>query len=397
MISKQAPGTPKKPIPLPLMLLADIALLAVCILSFAYFHHVRPETLENDPDKLPQAVIPNIDPYGTGNASSASTTITLSGSGEMTTTLTTLSSDLLSGTDTTTASTEGTSTAIGGETTLLGSNISTSTTTTTTTTKAPEYDLSGWGSKWPTVFSLGEEVVITENSYRSHDVAINIETRQVGSSVAYIADVYIRYLDNFQSAFAKGEYGKNIIERPETTAANNNAIFAVNGDYYGIRDNGIIVRNYVLYRDTPRGDICSLFYDGTVTVDSADSFDLNAALQNGLYQTLTFGPNLVSEYQAKTEFPAGFGGIVGVNPRTGFGYYEPGHYVFITVDGRQDGYSVGMTMSEFAALFADLGCRNAFNLDGGQSAMMIFNGKVVNQPYNGGRETSDIFYIAEVQ
>lgn len=397
MISKQAPVASRKPMPLPLMLLADIALLAVCILSFAYFHHVRPETLENDPNKLQQAVIPNIDPYGTGSSASVTTTTAASGNGSTATSLTTFSSDTQSGTDTTTASTEGTSTVIGGETTLSGSSTTTSTTTTTTTTKAPEYDLSGWGSKWPTVFSLGDEVVITENSYRSHDVAINIETRQVGTSVAYIADVYIRYLDNFKSAFAKGEYGKNIIERPETTAANNNAIFAVNGDYYGIRDNGIIVRNYVLYRDTPRGDICTLFYDGTVKVDSAESFDLNTALQNGLYQTLTFGPNLVSEYQAITEFPAGFGGIVGVNPRTGFGYYEPGHYVFITVDGRQDGYSVGMTMQEFAALFADLGCRNAFNLDGGQSAMMIFNGKVVNQPYNGGRETSDIFYIAEVQ
>lgn len=395
MISKQAPGAPRKPLPLPLMLLADIVLLAVCILSFAYFHHVRPQKLENDPNKLQQAVIPNIDPYGTGSSASVTTTAP-SDSGSTATSLTTISSDTQSGTDTTTASTDGTSTVIGGETTVSGSST-TSTTTTTTTTKAPEYDLSGWGSKWPTVFSLGDEVVITENSYRSHDVAINIETRQVGTSVAYIADVYIRYLDNFKSAFAKGEYGKNIIERPETTAANNNAIFAVNGDYYGIRDNGIIVRNYVLYRDTPRGDICTLYYDGTVKVDSAESFDLNGALQNGLYQTLTFGPNLVSEYQAITEFPAGFGGIVGVNPRTGFGYYEPGHYVFITVDGRQDGYSVGMTMQEFAALFADLGCRNAFNLDGGQSAMMIFNGKVVNQPYNGGRETSDIFYIAEVQ
>ena len=200
-----------------------------------------------------------------------------------------------------------------------------------------------------------------------------------------------------QSAFAKGEYGKNIIERPETTAANNHAVFAVNGDYYGIRDNGIIVRDYVLYRDTPRSDICALFYDGTVTVDSAESFDLNAALQNGLYQTLTFGPNLVSEYEAITKYPAGYGGIAGANPRTGFGYYEPGHYVFITVDGRQDGYSVGLTLQEFGALFAELGCRNAFNLDGGQSAMMIFNGKVVNRPYNGGRETSDIFYLAEVQ
>ncbi len=382
-MANPTPNKPRKPLALPLMLLGDVLLLAVCILSFAYFHHVRPQTLENDPGKLQQAVIPNRDPYATGSA-----TVTTSGTTGLTTTASGGEST------TTTASDVTTATPGSGETTATGSSAAGSSTTTTTTAKPPEPDLSGWGSKWPDVFSWDDSVVITENSYRSHDVAISIETRQVGNNVAYIADVYVRYIDNFKSAFAKGEYGKNIIERPEKTAAANNAILAVNGDYYGIRDNGIIVRNYVMYRDTPRSDICSVFYDGTVQVSEHAGFDLNAALQNGLYQTMTFGPLLVKDYTAKTQFTPG---ILGENPRTGFGYYEPGHYVFVTVDGRQEGYSIGMTMYEFADLFVDLGCQNAYNLDGGQSAMMIFNGEVYNKPYNGGRETSDIFYIGEVQ
>lgn len=388
-MANPTPNKPRKPLALPLMLLGDVLLLAVCILSFAYFHHVRPETYENDPSKLPQAVIPNRDPYATDPAQSST-------SGGSTTTLTTTATDPVSGGEgTTTTASDGTTTALsGGETTVTGSSSTSASTTTSTTAKPLEPDLSGWGSKWPDVFSWDDSVVITENSYRSHDVAINIETRQVGKSVAYIADVYVRYIDNFKSAFAQGEYGKNIIERPEKTAAANNAILAVNGDYYGIRDNGIIVRNYVMYRDTPRADICSVFYDGTVQVSEHADFDLNAALQNGLYQTMTFGPLLVKDYTAKTQFTPG---ILGENPRTGFGYYEPGHYVFVTVDGRQEGYSIGMTMYEFTDLFMELGCRNAYNLDGGQSAMMIFNGEVYNKPYNGGRGTSDIFYIGEVQ
>lgn len=380
---------PRKPLPLPLMLLGDVLLLAVCILTFSYFHHVRSESLVKDPDKLQQAVIPNQNPYGSTTALTTTTTGT-----------STLSEQTDSATQTettttsvTTQSYETTVTAGSTESHTDSTTTSTSTTTTTTTTTAVQYDLAGWGSKWPTLFALGDQITVTENSYRSHDVYINIETRQVGSSVAYIADVYVRYVDNLKSAFAKGEYGKNLTEWPQNIAAANNAILAVNGDYYGIRDNGVIVRNYTLYRDTMRNDVCSMFYDGTVTVESASEFNLDAAMQNGLYQTMSFGPALLRDYQAPETFHSH---VRGINPRTGFGYYEPGHYVFITVDGRQDGYSVGLDMQDFAALFQDLGCKNAYNLDGGQSAMMIFQGGVYNQPYNGGRPTSDIFYIAEV-
>lgn len=388
----QNPHAPKKPIALPFMLLGDVALLAVCILSFAYFHHVKPQSLENDPNKLTQASIPTRDPY----AASTTTSFTTTTEGFITTESST--SDAQGGNETTSPiSTDVTTTTSyvsgSGGGTLTVSTTSTSVTT-TTTTKLPDPDPAGWGSKWLDRFSVDDSVVITDSSYRSHDVAINIETRKVGNSVAYIADIYVRYVDNLKAAFAKGQYGKNITENTKKIADNNNAILAINGDYYGIRDNGIIVRNYILYRDTPRADVCSIFYDGTVTVNENSDYDLNAALQNGLYQTMSFGPLLVKDGVAKTQFSAG---ILGENPRTGFGYYEPGHYVFVTVDGRQDGYSTGMTMLEFGQLFIDLGCTNAYNLDGGQSAMMIFNGKVYNQPYNNGRPTSDIFYIGEVE
>lgn len=386
------PQAPKKPIALPLMLLGDVALLAVCILSFSYFHHVRPQSLENDPNKLTQASIPTRDPYATSSTTSFTTTV-----GGSATTESSASLEHQGGETTVSIHTDLTTTA-SYVSNSSGSTLTVSTTsassTTATTAKLPDPDPSGWGSKWLDKFSADDSVVITENSYRSHDIAIDIETRKVGNSVAYIADIYVRYIDNFKAAFAKGQYGKNITENTKKIANNNNAILAVNGDYYGIRNNGIIVRNYVMYRDTPRADVCSIFYDGTVTVEENGSYDLNAALQNGLYQTMSFGPTLVKNGVAKTQFSPG---ILSENPRTGFGYYEPGHYVLVTVDGRQEGYSIGMTMLEFGQLFIDLGCTHAYNLDGGQSAMMIFNGEVYNKPYNNGRPTSDIFYIGEVQ
>lgn len=70
--------------------------------------------------------------------------------------------------------------------------------------------------------------------------------------------------------------------------------------------------------------------------------------------------------------------------------------MFVVVDGREEGYSRGVTMTELAQIMVDLGCQVAYNLDGGGSSTMYFNGQVINQPSNGGeRGTSDILYIAQ--
>ena len=52
-------------------------------------------------------------------------------------------------------------------------------------------------------------------------------------------------------------------------------------------------------------------------------------------------------------------------------------------------------MQEMSQLFYDMGCKVAYNLDGGQSAVMAYEGKVANKPYNGGRSISDIIYITD--
>ena len=64
---------------------------------------------------------------------------------------------------------------------------------------------------------------------------------------------------------------------------------------------------------------------------------------------------------------------------------------------RQDGYSAGATMSQLAALMQEEGCQTAYNLDGGKSAVMVYDGKQVSQPIGAGRTISDIIYIGEVK
>ena len=83
------------------------------------------------------------------------------------------------------------------------------------------------------------------------------------------------------------------------------------------------------------------------------------------------------------------------NPRCAIGYYEPGHYCFVVVDGRQSDWSWGLTMDDLSLLMHNLGCKVAYNLDGGSTAQLYFEGGIYNRPCHTDREISDIVYIAK--
>lgn len=228
-------------------------------------------------------------------------------------------------------------------------------------------------------------------SYQTDTVRIAINRVQENNVTYFIADIYVKNIDAFKTAFAKGEYGKSIYAYPLKTANNNDAIFAVTGDYYSARNQGIVVRNGTLYRDVPNNDVCILYNDGEMKTYESAKVNLTDAVTRGIWQAWSFGPPLLDENGGKfSEFDST---LANRNPRSSIGYYAPGHYCFVVVDGRQKGYSIGMTLTELSSLFENLGCQQAYNLDGGATAVMIFQGNVINQPYNGGRESGDIIYF----
>ncbi len=257
----------------------------------------------------------------------------------------------------------------------------------------PSIDTSGWGYKFYDKFTTGE-VEKTDTSYRSKDVSVTMTKVQENGVTYYIQDIYIRSIDNIRTAFAQDKYGRGITENTLEMAVRNNAICAINGDYYGAGGSGdcVVIRNGYLYKSSPDGDVLVLYYDGTMKTYSKDEFDGDTAMANNAYQAWCFGPALLKDGKAMTDFDSD---VKRANPRSAIGYYEPGHYCFLTVDGRQPGYSDGMTLAQMSELFESLGCVEAYNLDGGQTAMMTFGDSVANQPYNGGRSCSDIIYICE--
>ena len=266
-------------------------------------------------------------------------------------------------------------------------------------TPEPTPDPMDWRTKFADHFT--DEVVVTDHSYTSPNIAIDIQkyvTDDIAPSTYFVADIYVASLENFQTYWAGGSFRKWMEEDPIQCANNAGAILAVNGDYADSQDFGFLVRNGELYMDEQTiYDICVLYYDGTMETYGADEYKVEDVLAKEPYQVWKFGPALLDENgQPRSSFNA-TGPISDVNPRTGLGYYEPGHYCFVVVDGRQGGYSAGMRIGRFAQLFADLGCKAAYNLDGGRSSVMVFQGSFFNQPYLNGRNAGDILLIREIE
>ncbi len=240
-----------------------------------------------------------------------------------------------------------------------------------------------------------DTVVITDTSYTSPDISITVTEEHSGKITYYLADIYVRDITCFQSALAKNAYGSGYRDSVAGMAALSNALLAVNGDYYGNTREGVVIRNGVIYRANRTDcDVCVLYYDGTMRVMPGSEFSVEDAVADGAWQAWTFGPALLdTDGSVLTSFSS-TNRIISANPRTAIGYYEPGHYCLVVVDGR--GESDGITLPALSQLFHDLGCTAAYNLDGGNSSVMVWQDAVINDPSGGGRESSDALLIAEV-
>ena len=250
------------------------------------------------------------------------------------------------------------------------------------------------------------DAVTTGTGYESDDASIAISTVVTGSGddtvTYYVADVTISDATVLKSAFAQNSFGENITETTSETAEDNGAVFAINGDYYGFRDTGIVIRNGVVYRDEGAREGLAFFLDGSVEAYDETTTDAAILLADGVWNTLSFGPAIVEDGEvvdgideAEVDTNVGNHSIQGEQPRTAVGVIDENHLVFVVVDGRSPGYSAGVTLPGLAEIMTGLGATTAYNLDGGGSSTMYFDGALVNDPLGKGTErgTSDILYI----
>lgn len=263
----------------------------------------------------------------------------------------------------------------------------------------PPKELTPWQIQFAEHFS--DEVIMTENSYKSPSVSIEITTHTKGEGSSkqtyHVADIYVASLDNFVTYTANNELRyfstQDVMQMHEIS----NAILSISGDFMTYQKEGFLMRNREIYSDnTNAASICVLFSDGTIEAYDGRTYDVDEIKSRDPIQVWTFGPVLLDENGHVRDKYKVSSSVSQTNPRSALGYYEPGHYCFVVVDGRQAGYSTGMTIPELAEVFEELGCPVAYNLDGGGSAVMLFNDERYSKQSNGGnRKIGDILLIRE--
>ena len=235
-------------------------------------------------------------------------------------------------------------------------------------------------------------------TYTADGLTVTLTQYRVEDTTVYVADVVTDDPSALKTALAGDTYGRNITDTTSAIAANMNAVLAINGDFYGARSSGYVIRNGVLYRDTSSdSEDLVIWADGSFSVINEDEVTAQELLDQGAVQVLSFGPALVENGQVTVTESDEVGKAKSSNPRTAIGIIEEGHYLFVVSDGRTD-ESEGLTLKQLADLMSDLGVETAYNLDGGGSSTMVFQGQVVNNPTTGGnsikeRSVSDIVYV----
>jgi len=235
-----------------------------------------------------------------------------------------------------------------------------------------------------------------------------------GTLTYHLVDINLKKLSNLRTHLAtssSGYPGVNVVATTGSqisaveSSSNVDVLSAINGDYcyYSSRD-GYVIRNGTTYRSTKRDDYSefddfAIFKDGSTLSYSEGDYTCSAieSMNGGCYQNFCFGPSLVKNgavavtttTEVDTSSSAG-------NPRTAIGVINSLHYVFFVSEGRTTTYPKGFTLYQVASVLSKYGCSYAYNLDGGGSSTLYYEGSLVNLPCNTGgkeRSVSDIVYV----
>jgi len=243
--------------------------------------------------------------------------------------------------------------------------------------------------------------LVSENAYSDGNISITITNYREYDTDIYVSDVTVSDASYLKTAFADATYGKNVTETTSAIASESSAILAINGDFYGAQNSGYVIRNGTIYRDTvsdsSQEDLV-MYSDGTFKIVTEGSVSASDLIAKGAVQVLSFGPGLIENGKISVTSGEEVGKAMASNPRTAIGQISDLHYVLVVSDGRTN-ESAGLSLTELAGFMQGLGANTAYNLDGGGSSTMVFNGKVINKPTTNGksikeRSVSDIVCIA---
>ena len=240
--------------------------------------------------------------------------------------------------------------------------------------------------------------VISGTTYEDENISITLSEYVTNDTTVYVADVILSSAQYLKTAFAADTYGKNVTDETSDIAYDNQAILAINGDYYGAQEAGYVIRNGIVYRGIAGdAEMLCIYADGTMKIKSSSEMTAQELVDEGVWQAFSFGPGLLIDGAVAVTENEETGKAKASNPRTAIGMIDDLHYLFVVSDGRTE-ESEGLSLYELASFMKELGATTAYNLDGGGSSTMVFQNEVINNPTSSGksikeRKVSDIVYI----
>ena len=208
------------------------------------------------------------------------------------------------------------------------------------------------------ISTTATNVSTSDTSYSDDNISITLTEKTVSNTQVYIADITVSSAEYLKTALAQNTYGTNVTAKTSVTAANNNAILAINGDYYGANSTGYVIRNGVVYRDTVREDSSNgdlaIYKDGSFKIIYEDEISAEQLVKDGVVNLLAFGPSLVENGEIVVNTNSEVGQSMASNPRTAIGIIDENHYIIVVSDGRTS-ESQGLSLYELAEVMKSYG------------------------------------------
>lgn len=235
------------------------------------------------------------------------------------------------------------------------------------------------------------------DGYWDSSIDVNLRRERRANSNFVAAFVKVKHASQLRTGLATGLGSR--YNKTSAMAQHYHAVVAINGDFYVDRKRGLTIRQGELLRETlsKQHDVLLIDREGNFHVVPREQPELLEVFLSGalsIQNAFSFGPALVVDGKAR-DIPERYNFAPRYkNPRTAIGQLGELSYVFVVVDGRQES-SEGVALETLARYMEEIGCQQAFNLDGGGSSTMVLGGEIVNgKSYENERSVSDILYFA---
>lgn len=242
------------------------------------------------------------------------------------------------------------------------------------------------------------EGYLSDTHYRDPSIEVTIQTRHAFDTEIWVARIKVAHPSQLRTLSAGGFTSQRTVSGM-AMFKRSRGVIAINGDYFSYIPDGYLIRQGERFRDLPGGirDVLLIDDKGDFhIVPQANAQTIAPFKDMNIVNSFNFGPALVIGGERVTQYIEYYNAAFLGRQRMGIGQVKKGSLEYIVIGtGGPSGGQPGMTLDQFSRVMADYGVETAYNLDGGNSTMMIFNDKYVNASFERTmRPFSDIIYFA---